>query len=142
VVDTPRGSRSPPSGWGGSQSGSGSVGGGGSHPYLDGGAALRDGEAEHDEGLGHPEGLAAGLGVGEAHAVQVVGLGGETPRHHQDEVPVQEALHGGCDNQAATPPSPSASARGRGPPTLGTQGGGRRGVAGTPPHLSILPVLA
>lgn len=70
---------------------------GGCVPNLHGGAALRDGEVEHDKGLGGLGGLAARLGAaGQAHAVQVVGLHGEAPRHHQHEVPLGQALHGGC----------------------------------------------
>lgn len=66
-------------------------------PYLDGGATVGDREAEHDEGLGHVAGLTSRLAAGQPHGVQVVRQGHHSPRHHQDKVSLQQALHSGCD---------------------------------------------
>lgn len=71
----------------------------GLYPHLHSGATLRDGEVEEDEGVGGLGGLAARLGAGQAHAVQVVGLRRQPPRHHQHEVALGQALHGGCGTQ-------------------------------------------
>lgn len=66
-------------------------------PYLDGGAAVGDREAEHDKGLGHVDRLTPRLAAGQPHAVQVVRRGHHSPWDHQHKVSLQQALHGGCD---------------------------------------------